>query len=147
MPPASIQLEIRRPGNEPRWFPIPPGVYSVGSDADCRIRLEHEQVDNRHAVLTVRENGCSVEDLASKSGTMVAGTPVHGRADVLSGQDIAIGLYVLRVHFAAAAPPAPPPPSMPIAAPPPAAIPPPAAPVAPAHVPVKPPGASARMGA
>ncbi len=97
---ANIQLEIRRPNHDPKWFAIPPGIYSVGSDDDCKIRLEkNEQVDLRHAILTVRENGCSLEDLDSQSGSFLGTRRISGREDVPVGEDIRIGRYTLRVHL------------------------------------------------
>ncbi len=97
---TSIQLEIRRPNHDPKWFAIPPGIYSVGHDEDCKIRLEQsEQVDARHAILTIRENGCSLEDLDSQSGVFLGKRRISGREDLPTGEDIRVGRYTLRVHL------------------------------------------------
>ena len=97
MAPGVIKLEVRRPDRDARRFDVEPGVYTVGSDEDCAINLPHPDVEGRHAILTVRPEACWVEDLESASGTTVAGSPVHGRTDVLPAQEICIGPYALVV--------------------------------------------------
>jgi pilus assembly protein CpaF len=124
---SDIQLEISRPRHEAKWFSVPPGVYSVGSDDDCKIRLDAaEQVDPRHAVLTLRPDGCVLEDLDSRGGTFVNDRPVQGREEVPAGDEIRVGRYRLRVRLPQAqvekrvemavpvAEPAAPPPSAPV---------------------------------
>ncbi len=129
----SIALEVRRPGREPRRFEIGPGVYTVGSDDDCRICLSHESVGSRHAIVTVRPDTCWLEDLGSPAGTSVDGIPARGRTAIPSGSEVRMGAYVLVFHMegvpadmsatAPAAPPLPPPaPEQPPAPPPPSPI-------------------------
>ena len=57
----SIQLEIQRPGKEPSVFEIEPGIYSVGKDDDCKISLSHDDVEGRHAIITIRDGTCWIE--------------------------------------------------------------------------------------
>ncbi len=131
----TIELEIRRPGKEPLVFPVDPGIYSVGSDEDCKIRLSHANVEHRHAILTIRPETCWIEDLDAHAGTRIDDVAIHGRVALMPGQRVGIGPFelVVRARAAAAptspqpppavtdaAPPAPPPPP-----PPPAFVPPP----------------------
>ncbi len=45
MPASTIKLEIHRPDKEPSTFDIDMGVYTVGSDGDCKIALAaHSQL-------------------------------------------------------------------------------------------------------
>ncbi len=91
-----VQLEIHSPTGIARTYVISPGVYSIGSDEDCRIRLEHGHVEGRHAILIVRDSGFSIEDLESCSGTQVAGQRIRGRLDLPLGQVVlGIGGYRL----------------------------------------------------
>ena len=73
----TIQLEVRRPDRPPRMFDVVPGVYTVGNDPDCRIRLPHESVDSRHAILTIQETGAWIEDLGSSEGTILDLSLIH----------------------------------------------------------------------
>ena len=90
-----LELEIRRPDGEPRVFEIKPGVYSIGSDADCRIRLPHKDVATRHAILTVGDAAHWIEDLDAPTGTFVAGARVRGRAELGANQPVRIGPFSL----------------------------------------------------
>ena len=94
----SVKLEIRRPGKEPNTYEIEPGIYSVGSDDDCKISLSHNDVEGRHAIITIREGLCWVEDLDARAGTYVDGKRIDGRVAIKSGQAIGIGPFVLLVH-------------------------------------------------
>jgi len=120
----SLKIEIRRPDKDPSVYPIDAGIYTVGSDEDCHVRLSHRDVDNRHAILTIRPDGCWVEDLEAQGGTFVDGTRIQGRKEVRPGQLIGIGPFVLIIKadaHAAAAPVSTVKPPEPAAVPPPAA--------------------------
>lgn len=95
---AEIQLEIRRPGRDPKLFEIVPGVYTVGSDEDCRIRLPDPGVEARHAILTVQPDGCWIEDLGTESGTSVNNGRIRGRVAILPNQRIDIASYTIILH-------------------------------------------------
>jgi pilus assembly protein CpaF len=94
-----IQLEIKRPGKEPSVFAIDPGIYSVGRDDDCKIALSHEDVEGRHAIITIRDGTCWVEDLDARTGTFVDGKRIEGRVEVKSGQPIGIGPFVVMISM------------------------------------------------
>lgn len=108
-----VKLEIQRPGKAPSVYDIDYGVYTIGSDEDCGIRLGDHRVDARQAVLTLREDGAWIEDLDAHTPTTLAGQAVSGRVAVGPGQAIGIGPFALLVRL-------PPPPPTPIAPPTPA---------------------------
>ncbi len=119
---GDLQLEIRRPGRDPEFYPIEYGVYTVGGDEDCHVQLNGDAVQSRHAILSVREDGCWIEDLGSTSGTLVDDETVTGRAFVAKGQEVRIDRFSLFVHSGDIPPPPEP---EPLPAPPVAATPPP----------------------
>jgi len=89
--PQTMQLEVRRPDREPSIFAIEPGIYTVGSDDDCKIRIAHPDIDGRHAIMTIQDNGCWIEDLDAHSGTRLDGERIEGRHAVATGQQVGIG--------------------------------------------------------
>ncbi len=115
------RLEIRRPDHDPTTFEIEPAVYTIGSDPDCHIQLNSPDVEGRHAILTVRDEGAWIEALGS--GTLLAGEPVRGRAAVGSGVPIRLSHFTLVLTLPGAAAAAP------VASAPPAAARPPVPPV------------------
>lgn len=86
-------LDIRRQDRDPTVFTLEPGVYTIGRDADCTIQLNHPEVEDRHAILTLRDDGAWIEDLGC--GTLLSGDAVRGRAAVTSGAPIRIGIFTL----------------------------------------------------
>jgi len=90
-----LQLKITRPGGEPALFDIEPGVYTIGSDDDCKISLNRPQVEGRHAILTVGENDAWLEDLQSEHGTKIDGQSCSGRQELRTGQEITIGPFTM----------------------------------------------------
>lgn len=92
-----IQLEIERPGKPAQAFDVPKGLYKIGSDEDCRIRLAHEAVDPQHAILNVAADDLWIEDLHAESGTFVDGLRISNRAVIKPGSMIAIGPFKLRI--------------------------------------------------
>ena len=95
---GKLQLEIRRPGKEPEFYPIEQGSFTIGSDEDCHIQLNGSAVESRHAILTVRNDEAWIEDLGSADGTRVQDVVVTGRAFVARGQEVQIDHFALLVH-------------------------------------------------
>ncbi|MDA0577923.1 MAG: ATPase, T2SS/T4P/T4SS family [Verrucomicrobia bacterium] len=121
-----MQLVIRQPGREPVVFAIEAGVYSIGRDDDCLIRLGHTEVADRHAILTIAPEGSWIEDLDTVAGTIVNRRRIHGRHEVRAGLPVAIGPFelVLEDPTARATPPTPiSPPAAATPPPPPPALP------------------------
>lgn len=88
-------LEIRDPDGSSRWLELEAGIYSLGTDPENQIVLKGGEVSGRHAILCLRGGGCWVEDL-SLGMTRVGGHTVRGRAEVLEGQEVQIGVFVAR---------------------------------------------------
>ena len=91
----SASIEIRQPDENPKIFEIKAGVYTIGTDEDCRSHLRHPDVDPRHAVLTVHEDGCWIEDLDAHSGTFLGDTQVKGRCRCEKDKPIRVGPFSL----------------------------------------------------
>jgi pilus assembly protein CpaF len=91
----SVVIEVRIPKGQPVRREVEPGIYSIGSDIDCRIRLSHKDVEGHHAILRIGTNEFWLEDLGTKTGTYIAGNRINGRALVIAGQEIRIGPFIL----------------------------------------------------
>ncbi|MFU8779708.1 MAG: ATPase, T2SS/T4P/T4SS family [Kiritimatiellia bacterium] len=91
-------LEIHRPNREPASFELEPGIYSIGSDSDCKICLPGDSVEFRHAILTIRKDAIWLENLSSESGTHLDGAAITGRCPIHDGQKIDLGIYALIVN-------------------------------------------------
>ncbi|MGN6634673.1 MAG: FHA domain-containing protein, partial [Oryzihumus sp.] len=63
---------------------LPPGEHVVGRGAEAAIRIEDPDLSRRHARITVRHAGVTVEDLGSTNGTVVDGDPLAGRPQPLT---------------------------------------------------------------
>ena len=154
--PMKFFLDIAYPDQASNRFELPPGLYTIGRGDACKIRLRHPEVSERHALLTLRETGVTIEDLHSSNGTIVGGRPIQEPTRLRADDVASLGPCLLRVSSdepatsdapaAPAAPdvpqPEPPrapapepavaqPPSIPVSAPPPPPPPPPPAPVDP----------------
>ncbi len=108
---ASIQLEVQRSGRAPDVFLVEPGVLTIGRDEDCKLCLNHPEVESRHAILTIQRGDCSVEDLDSETGTLLNDERIRGRRVFKPGQSVRIGPFTLTVRPALsdATPPVEPP--------------------------------------
>ena len=91
----AMKMEIQRPGKPPARFDVAPGIYSVGSDPECKLLLAHPDVSERHAILAVKPGSCWIEDLDSGTGTFLDGERVVGRANVQVGAKMGIGPFSL----------------------------------------------------
>lgn len=67
------------------------GEFVVGRNASCQLSLDDPLVSRRHAVLTVRADTVTVEDLGSRNGVSVNGERIAGRMLLRPGDKVQIG--------------------------------------------------------
>lgn len=70
---------------------VPIGQFVIGRSADCQLALDDPLVSRRHALLTVRTDSVTVEDLGSRNGVRVNDSKIDGRVEVAHGDKITIG--------------------------------------------------------
>lgn len=80
---------------EGRLIDLSGDELSIGRDPACDIRLEGEDVSRRHARLLRDENYYWLEDLGSKTGTLVNGRRTQRRC-LAAGDVVQIGSHRLR---------------------------------------------------
>src|SRR6202050_1879086 len=71
------------------------GQFAVGRNATCQLSLDDPLVSRRHALLTVTNDGVTIEDLSSRNGVLVNGKRIDGRVDLQVGDRIMIGAQEL----------------------------------------------------
>ena len=77
--------------------PLQDGVWFIGRGADSAVRLDSQEVSERHALLSVSHGVATIKDLHSLNGTYVNGEALTDEY-VLSGGDVVqIGESLLRV--------------------------------------------------
>jgi pSer/pThr/pTyr-binding forkhead associated (FHA) protein len=76
---------------------LTPGVWRIGRDPACEIRLSDESVSRRHATLRVKDDELSLLDHGSRNGVRVNDKRVYGEVEIHVGDHIAIGTAVLVV--------------------------------------------------
>ena len=81
-----------------RNIPLAKGEHFIGRDPASAVWVDSSVVSRRHAAVVVGESSVTVEDLGSKNGTIVNGTPITGRARLRDGDEIRVGPAVLVVH-------------------------------------------------
>ncbi|MFA7052833.1 MAG: ATPase, T2SS/T4P/T4SS family, partial [Kiritimatiellia bacterium] len=110
-------LDIAYPDQASNRFELPAGLYTIGRGEACKIRLRHPEISERHALLTLRETGITIEDLHSSNGTVVDGSPIQEPTRLHADDVVGLGPCLLRVSTAVPIPPetpaAPTPPPLP----------------------------------
>jgi DNA-binding winged helix-turn-helix (wHTH) protein len=74
-----------------RELPLQQGANILGRDASADIQIEDATVSRKHAVITIREDGATIDDLDSKNGTFVGGLKLKGTAPLAEGQTFVLG--------------------------------------------------------
>ena len=99
-----MKIEIIRPDKPVTFFDMAAGIYSIGSDEDCKLIMNHPDIADRHAILSINSNSCWIEDLNSPDGTFVNQHRVQGRATVMPGDKIGIGPFTMIIDPQSAQP-------------------------------------------
>lgn len=76
------------------------GEFVVGRSTDCQLSLDDPLVSRRHAVLRVRADGVTVQDLGSRNGVLVNGAKIEGARELAAGDKISIGSQDMHLHLA-----------------------------------------------
>lgn len=78
-------------------FPLQEGENTIGRLEECRIILDDQSVSRKHALLTLKEQGWTIEDLKSKNGTAVNGALIQEPVVVGHKDLLRFGIYTLRL--------------------------------------------------
>jgi len=70
---------------------LAPGEFVVGRSTDCQLSLDDPLVSRRHAVLRIRRDGVTVQDLGSRNGVLVNGVKIDGERELTVGDKVSIG--------------------------------------------------------
>jgi len=76
------------------------GRYLIGRGPECEVRIDHDGVSRRHALLVAERGALFVEDLYSSNGTTLDGKEVGEATPFFRGQVLTIGQDSVRVEFA-----------------------------------------------
>ena len=76
-----------------RW-PLNGEQFLIGRGSDCNLMIADRQVSRHHAVLRRRSEGYWIEDLGSKNGTHLNGSPIAEPSLLQDGDVIHVALAV-----------------------------------------------------
>jgi DNA-binding winged helix-turn-helix (wHTH) protein len=72
-------------------YPVKCGRTLLGRHSECDIVFMTETVSRHHALITVSEQGVSIEDLGSRNGTFVRGRRLVGETELHDGDEVLLG--------------------------------------------------------
>jgi pSer/pThr/pTyr-binding forkhead associated (FHA) protein len=97
----SVRLKVEHGQDAGRtWRLSKPGVYLVGRHPDNAIRVLDMKVSKEHCELILangNDTRLRLKDLGSTHGCLVNGQPVKGERDLDPGDELRLGLTILRV--------------------------------------------------
>lgn len=89
--------------NRGEWL-LSPGPNVVGRDPDCVVRIDSVTLSRRHAQIVFTNAEATIEDLGSKNGTHVNGSPVTQPVALRDGDQIEVGSVMLTYRLTDAEP-------------------------------------------
>lgn len=92
------QIIINGPGYFDTAYELPEGVTHLGRADENDIILGGDLVSRRHARLVVAGDSLRIEDLGSRNGSRVNGSPLQGSIDLQPGDTISLGENTLSVR-------------------------------------------------
>jgi DNA-binding CsgD family transcriptional regulator len=77
---------------------LTPGLWRIGRDAACEIRIDDESISRRHASLRVSANSVEITDHGSRNGVRVNGKRVYGTSEIVPGDEVEVGARKLKLE-------------------------------------------------
>jgi hypothetical protein len=93
--PVLHALSVTDPEGDIRRIALSPGAFRIGRIPGNELELAVPDVSRRHAILTVGEQGATIEDCGSTNGTWLEGQRLDGSAPLEPGARFAIGPFAL----------------------------------------------------
>lgn len=94
----AFALDLVSPGESaPCRQTLEDGTYFIGRGKANKIRLPYPEVSERHALLILRKERATLQDLHSANGTYVNGVPIDGETALSSDALVQIGSVMLRI--------------------------------------------------
>ncbi len=87
----TLKLTVRIPKQQPVTRVAEDGEILVGRAPECGIVLHDSSVSRRHARLFLRDGHWWIEDLGSRNGTALDGSPVQGAMPLKAGVRVLLG--------------------------------------------------------
>lgn len=75
----------------PREIALREGENLLGRDPEVAVFLDHRSVSRHHASITISGETAVLEDLQSKNGTYVRGSPIPAPVVLTDGDDVRVG--------------------------------------------------------
>jgi len=82
-----------------RGYALYEGENTIGRGTDVHIQIDSEWVSRRHARINVEGGRAFLEDLGSKNGTFLRGSPIDGRTELQDGDEITVGRGLIVFRF------------------------------------------------
>jgi predicted component of type VI protein secretion system len=73
------------------------GEFAIGRSTECQLSLDDPLVSRRHAVIKIKRDAVSVQDLGSRNGVLVNGVKIDAERAVVAGDKITIGSQEMRL--------------------------------------------------
>jgi len=90
-------LIIKSGKHKGKKLALPAKEVFIGRDEECQIRLATNEISRKHCVLRCRREGLFVQDLQSRNGTLVNGTPIQHETHLKPGDSLQVGPMLFQV--------------------------------------------------
>jgi hypothetical protein len=97
---SHLRLRVTQGAEAGRAFDLHQGDLTIGRRWTSKIRLEDPAVSHRHAILRVRDQNVTIEDLHSTNGTRVNDVAIEQETPLAPGDQIDVGGVLLLVERA-----------------------------------------------
>ena len=86
-----LRLRVTNSADEGQSFDLQPGELTIGREEGSAIQLQGGGVSHNHALLRVRGDNATIEDLRSTNGTKVNGAVIDRQTPLAPGDQIDVG--------------------------------------------------------
>ena len=101
-----LVLKVLEGGSAGREIKVSSFPFKIGRGDNCQLRPRSDMVSREHCEIIRTDDGVSVQDVASRNGTIVNGEKADGAVPLKAGDQLRVGplLFEIRLDFSLGGP-------------------------------------------
>ena len=94
-----VQLIVTNERQNGQTISVDVPAFKIGRAKDCHLRSNSSRISRQHCMIYAHDGVVKIQDLGSKTGTVVNGKPISSPQELKDGDELTVGKHVFAVSI------------------------------------------------